>query len=409
MNINTEIALTHLLSRKKQTIVTTLGVTIGVAMFIFMNSLMIGVNQTFDNDVFKSTPHIRIYKKDEICKPLLKDKNNDTIVILTNPKIYNSTKNLVNPTRLVSEIKNRIDVVAITPSVNVKLYYNNGGSQVNGYASGVDILQANAMFNIRSTMVEGDLRNLVNTHNGILIGVGIADKLNVKLNDNISIASSTGTIRQMKVVGIFKTYNAGVDESKSFISLASAQQLLQQGPCYVTDIYVNVKDPAKSSEYVSLLKDITGYTVEDWQVANVMASTGGKVRSVMMLGISLGILLVASFGIYNIINMTISQKLNDIAILKATGFSGKDVVEIFAGEALLMGIAGTFFGFWLSVGIIKLLSFVYIGGDIGYLPIHFEPSITIKGIILGLLITLAAGLIPARKAANVDPVAIFRR
>jgi lipoprotein-releasing system permease protein len=409
MKVNPEIALTHLLARKRQSIVTTLGVTIGVAMFIFMNSLMVGVNKSFDNAVFKSTPQLRIYKEDEISKHLTKELQNGKVTIIINPKISNSTKKLVNPAQLVSEIKKRIDVVAITPTVTINLFYNNGKSQVNGVGSGVDILEANAMFNIQSTMVEGNLRDLLNNSNGILLGVRIAEKLNVKLDDNISITSSIGTIKLMKVVGFFKTYNTATDESKSYMNLEAAQELLQQGPGYVTDINVNIKDPTKSSKYVSALKDITGYAVEDWKVANVIASTGGKVRTIMIMGISFGILLVAAFGIYNIINMTISQKLNDIAILKATGFSGRDVIKIFTGEALIMGIIGTFFGFLFSIGIIYLLSLVYIGGDIGYLPIHFELSISTGGIVLGLLITLAAGYLPAHKAAKVDPISIFRR
>jgi lipoprotein-releasing system permease protein len=223
INVNPEIALTHLMARKKQTIVTTLGVTIGIAMYIFMNSLMVGVNQSFDKDVFKSTPHIRIYKEDEISKPLPGEMQNGNIAIIINPKISNGTKNLVNPAKLVSEIKKRIDVVAITPTVTVNLFYNNGKSQVHGVASGVDILEANAMFNIQSTMVEGNLRDLVNTYNGILIGVRMADKLNLKPGDNISITSSIGTIKLMKVVGVFKTFNAAADESKSYMNLAAAQ------------------------------------------------------------------------------------------------------------------------------------------------------------------------------------------
>ena len=60
------------------------------------------------------------------------------------------------------------------------------------------------MFDIQSTMVVGDLRTLLNTPNGIIIGVGIADKLNIKLNDNISVISSVGVIKLMKVVGFSK-------------------------------------------------------------------------------------------------------------------------------------------------------------------------------------------------------------
>ena len=129
----------------------------------------------------------------------------------------------------------------------------------------------------------------------------------------------------------------------------------------------------------------------------------------MMRSISAAILLVASFGIYNILNMTIMQKLNDIAILKATGFSGKNVIAIFVGEAFIMGSFGTLIGIMIASILVNLMGRVYIGGDIGYFPIRFEPSIIALGAIIGLIVTVIAGLIPARNAAKVDPIEIFRK
>ncbi len=107
--------------------------------------------------------------------------------------------------------------------------------------------------------------------------------------------------------------------------------------------------------------------------------------------------------------MTISQKLNEIAILKAMGFKGNDVTRIFVQQALVIGCIGATAGVLLASLLVKVLSGVYIGGDIGYFPIRFEPLIFLRGALIGLGITFFAGLIPARKAANVDPVSILRK
>jgi lipoprotein-releasing system permease protein len=213
----------------------------------------------------------------------------------------------------------------------------------------------------------------------------------------------------MKVVGFFKTSNSFTDKSKSYMNLATAQQLLEEGPNYVTDIYVKIKNPEEAAQYATVLSKLTGYNTEDWKAANELFVAGKKIRAVMFLFISWAILLVAAFGIYNILNMTVSQKLNDIAILKANGFSGPDVVKIFVMEAMVMGIIGTCIGFILSSIIIELLSRIYIGADIGYFPIHFELQVSLTGMAVGLLVTFFAGYIPARKASKVDPVEIFRK
>ena len=409
LNVNSEIALTHLLTRKKQTMIAALGVTVGIGIFIFMISLVVGFNRYSDESLFKAASHLRIYQDDILSKPLIAENKMGYTAVIVNPKIANVSNTLINPEKIISDLKKQEDIVTIAPQVSVNLFYNNGTSQINGVASGVNIVEANAMFDIQSTMLAGDVRNLLATPNGILIGVGIAKKLNLQLYDNINITSSIGVVKVMKVEGIFKTSNSNIDLTKSYISLAMSQQLLHQSSSYVTDILVNIKDPNKAPEYAKLLKNLTIYKVEDWQTANEQSMSNKKTRQVMFGSISLAILLVAAFGIYNIINMTIKEKLNDIAILKATGFSGKDVINIFFKESLIMGIIGTSIGLIMASGLIKFVSGIYIGGDREYFPIGFEPQIFLIGAILGVLITLGAGYIPAVGAAKIDPIEIFRR
>ncbi len=409
-SVNIEIALTHILTRKRQTIVASFGVTIGIAIYICLNTLIIGTNRYSDNAIFKTTPHVRVYKEDEISKPLSHDSLPDKRqYVIVNPKISNISKNLINPVKLLNDIKRQPEVTAAAPMVIANIFYNNGKSQLTGISWGINVVEANNMFDIESTMVGGDFKTLLSTPNGIILGVGIADKLNIKLNDNVSIISSVGVIKLMKVIGFFKSSNITTDKSKSYMNLAAAQQLLAQGPNYVTDIYVNIKDPEKAPVYAGFLATLTGYTTEDWKAANELFVAGKKIRGILFMVVSWAILLVAAFGIYNILNMTISQKLNDIAILKATGFLGKDVVNIFVFEAMVMGIIGTILGCLLAALIVDLLSHIYIGADIGNFPIQFEPSVSFTGMGVGLLVTFFAGYIPARKAAKVDPVAIFRK
>ncbi len=119
--------------------------------------------------------------------------------------------------------------------------------------------------------------------------------------------------------------------------------------------------------------------------------------------------MVAGFGIYNILNMTINQKINEIAILKAMGFQGKDVIRIFVRQALIIGMIGMFFGVLLCSLLVYLLSKVYVGGDIGYFPISFEPAMYLRGLLFGAVVTFFSGYFPAWKAAKVDPVSIFRK
>ncbi len=409
LKVNSDIASTHLLTRKKQTLIAALGVAVGTGIFIFMISLVVGFNRNADEGIFKSIPHIRIYQDDEISKPLLSEKDSEFLPIIINPKISNLSDNLINPEKIISDLKQQSDVVSVTQQVSANIFYNNGKSQLNGITSGVDIVEANSMFDIESTMMAGDIRDLKTTPNGIILGVEIAENLNIQINDYISVISSIGIVKILKVVGVFKTNNSEIDLTKSYINLPIAQQLLKQNASYVTDIYVNIIDPDQAPEYTRNFSTLTGYRAEDWQSANESIMASKKTRQVMMGSISFAILLVAAFGIYNIINMTIKEKLNDIAILKAIGFSGGDVLNIFIKETLIMGLIGTIMGLILATILVYFLSGVYIGGDIGYFPIQYEPQIYLMGTMIGIFLTLAAGYIPARNAARVDPIEIFRK
>ena len=408
LNVDLEIALTHILAKKKQTVIVSFAAAIGIAAFIFLNSLVLGFNRDSNEALFKSTPHIRIYVDDKISEPLLNDTANNNIAVISNPKIVNENKKLLNPNKILSEIKQIEDVTTATTWLNINVFYNNGSAEVNGSSSGVNINEANEMFDIQSSMVEGDLQNLISTPNGIILGVGIAENLSIKIDDNISVASPIGIVKVMKVVGLFKTSNSVVDKSKSYMNLSMAQQLMAEGPDYITDIYVNVKNSDKAASYLPMITERTGYNAEDWKAANQAAEASKKTRGVMMGSISIIVLLVAAFTIYNIVNMTVKQKLQDIAILKAQGFAGKSVVKIFISEALIIGMLGTIMGLFIGAVLIKVLSKVYIGGDRGYFPIDFEPKIMIMAILIGLFVAFIAGYIPARAAAKIDPVAIFR-
>ncbi len=409
-NVNSEIALTHLITRKRQIIMAAMGVTVGIGIFIFMNSLMKGFDRYSTESLFKTVPHLRIYREDAMSAPIAQvaDDSLQAAVIL-NPKITNKSKKIVNPQELMTRVKALPYVTAVTPDVAVNVFYNNGQAQVPGRVSGVDIKEEDAMFNLTASMLEGDIKAIATRQDGIALGEGIVKKLNVRVGDNITVSSAVGVAKNLKVIGIFKTGITSIDKTKAYVNIAMAQQLMRQGPSYITDIFVNVTDANKAKTYIDEIRSATGYDVEDWETANSSAMAANRIRRVMAFSISMSILLVAGFGIYNILNMTIMQKMNDIAILKAMGFSGWDVTKIFMMQALLIGVIGVMMGWGLGALIVTLLSKVYVGGDIGYFPIRFEPYYFGLATLFGLIVTSLAGFFPARKAANVDPVAIFRK
>lgn len=407
MDINSTIAKTYIFSNKKLTGVAVLGVLLGMSVYIFMNSLLVGFDKSSNQSIFRNTSHIRIYKDDELSKVLV--KNSDDRYLIINPKVVPVNTAIINPNAILDIILKQNNVTVAAPQVITNVFYNNGKTQLAGISLGIKPDEANLMYDIKSFMKEGNFEMLKTNPNGILIGSGISEKMNLSVNDNLNLTSSKGINKTFKIVGVFKTNNSNIDKSKSYINIVAAQQLLKENQSFVTDINVNVTDPELAEKVAQSLTKITGYKAEGWKEANSTIMATNKMRKMIITFVSYTILLVAGFGIYNILNMTVSQKINDIAILKAMGFSGKDVIKIFVTQAISIGVMGVIGGVIIALILISLLKKIYLGGDIGYFPIDYESNKFIQGIIVGLIITFFAGYLPAKKAANVDPVQILRK
>ena len=405
--VNLDIALTHIVTRKKQTTVTALGILIGVSIYLFMNSLSSGFSDFSRDNIFQNNAHIVIEKEDEMSQPLF--DTGDGVVLMKNPQITTASKKLNDPDALLSAIKSEPYITNALALVEFSATYRRGNTQLQGKGIGVNMLDYADMFETQEWMIAGSIEDLNENLNGIIIGSGIAEDLSLSVGQNITVSSVDGVYKVLRVVGIFSTGSSMLDKARSYVNTTTAQQFLKQGPSYVTTINANTIDPDQSLGYIEQLAQIIPYHVEDWTVINKDIITQDDTRQIMMTAISLAILVMAGFGIYNILSTTISQKIDDIAILKATGFNGRDVVRIFIAEALFLGVIGTLLGIVVGIILIGVMSFIYIGQPVGYFPITVEAGLVVRSTLLGLVLTLCAGYFPARKAANVDPVEIFRK
>ena len=411
LNVNTEIALTYLSSRKKQTLVASLGVMFGISMFIFMQSLMKGTNDYFEKMSFTNTPHIRIFNENKVADThmLTSFLADPSQKILANPKQLKQSQGLTNPYGIIDLLRKNPAVSGITPQVTGNVIYTSGGVEVTGNIAGVDIDEEDRMFDVQSNMVAGNLHDLNRVHNSILIGSGVAQKLSLHVGDNITVRSGNGNVVVMRIVGIFSTTVKAVDESKSYANIAEVQSLTGKDRSYVTEIKVNLKDYTKAAEVAPDMEKLTGYKAEDWVKANEQLKVAFKIRAVILNSVIGVILLVAGFGIYNILNMTIYEKMKEIAILKAQGFPGKAVTSIFMQQAIYIGLMGGVVGLAIGFTLTLMVSRVYLGnGPLKYLPMSFYVPHYIEALMFGVFTTIAAGYFPARKASRVDPVTIIR-
>lgn len=415
LKVNFRIAKTHLFAKKKQTAIASLGVTFGIAMFILMISVMTGVNQLLEATSLASTPHVRIYHDVGIQSQSILDEVNPqsdqwNVVHHTKPKA--ELLNLKNGLAIAQRIASDPAVMGVSPQLTSQVFYNFGTTQIPGSLAGVNIADEDRLYDIAGKMRSGSWNSLLTASDAIIMGSGLAQKLNVHSGDKVTITTPYGVTMILRVTGIFKIGIGAIDNVKSYAAISTVQKILNKDNRYITDIHIKFKDLNQAKFIAPQYARLYGYKAEDWETANATIVTSFVIRNIMTSIVVSTLLIVAGFGIYNIMSMTVVDKMKDIAILKATGFDSGDIVQIFLLQAVTIGIMGSLLGMGIGLTLTYAISQLpFDGGEflsIDRFPVNMAPEFYAFGLMFGIITTVLAGFFPSRKAARVDPVVILR-
>jgi lipoprotein-releasing system permease protein len=408
-----QVSISLLLARWKQTLVAAVGVTFSIAMFITLLGFMNGLNDLLDGLILNRTAHIRLYHDINVSKnqPIdLLSPNTSNFVNSIKPK--NQRLELYNSAQIMQAIKQDARVLGVAPKINAQVFYNVGTIDLTGVINGIDPDEENRLFMFSDYVTRGNYLDLKNIPNSIILGKGVADKMAANIGDVIQVTTSKGERLQLKVVGFFQSGLQDLDKVQSYCSISTTQKLLGVSSNYITDVQVKLKDilqaPAMAKEYQRYYET----DAIDIQQANSQFETGSSVRTIISYAVGVTLLIVAGFGIYNILNMMIYEKMDSIAIIKAIGFSGKDVNLIFIFIALSIGVFGGILGLLVGFGMSNIIDNIPFNTEslptVKTYPINYNPLFYIIGAIFSLATTYFAGYFPSKKASKIDPVIIIR-
>lgn len=410
------IAITHLLSKKRQTIVAMLGVTFGIAIFIFQAGLMSGFQSSFIDQTVNTSANIRIYNDIQEQQPSVLERfaigSAKQWFVVRNQKPKEQEQKIKNGLQIMHILEQHPEVLGVSPFIGSQTIFRLGLGQVAGRVAGVDIEKENAVFKVEDYIVSGDIRKLETINNGIILGDGLAGKLGAKMGDNMTITSPRGVTLEMKIVGIHRSGIVELDNSRAYISIRNAQKLLQVDGAYITDLNIKLRNIDKAEMLAAQFQQQFGYKAQDWKSANASIFSVFRIQNMVTYLIIASILIVSGFGIFNILMMIIYEKMPDIAILKATGFRDRDISKIFLTESLVIGILGGLLGLLVGFLLQKIVGSIRmdVRGFVAmeYLKFNTTPTFYAFAYLFGLIVTAMAGYFPARKAARVDAIDIIR-
>lgn len=409
------IARTHLLTRMKSTVTATLGVTFGIGAYITLVSFMTGLNDMLDSLILNQTPHVHLYNEiqpSEKQPVALYEKFDNALNITHSIKPRQSQRKIHNAIPMLDFLRSNEKVQGATPQLRAQVFYLSGSIELGGNLVGIDVMEETRLSNLEDYIVEGKPEDLKNTENGILLGAGLAKKMSLSQGDRVQVSTVRGDIFPLKIVGIYQSGIADIDNIQSYANLKTVQRILGESNNYITDINVKLKDINYAPVMAENLTKQFNVTATDINEANAQFETGSNIRNLITYAVSITLLIVAGFGIYNILNMLIYEKMKDIAILKATGFSGNDVQLIFMSQAMIIGITGGILGLIIGFVLSRLIDKVPFETEalptITTYPINYNIMYYVIGITFALISTFLAGYLPSNKAKKIDPVVIIR-
>lgn len=405
------LATRHLLARRRQSVVSLLGVVLGVSFFLSISSMMRGSELDIVRRLVDNAPHIVI--EDEFRRPAIQP------LALLYPGAALRIHHVVpqTETRGIRGFPRILDFLRRRPGVEASAVLT--GQGLVSFAGKDRALTLNGIVaaeyvrvsTIQRYMIQGELADLETNPNGIILGDELTRLMSLSPGDNVGIASPNGQVRTFKVIGLFHTGRSDVDTAHAFLSVKRVQSLLAR-PNRINTIVVRLANPDDALTEAARIERRVLFKAVSWQERSEDLMSALKIRRIIMYTVVGAVLVVAAFGIYNVISTVVLEKQRDIAILRAMGFEARDIRYLFLAQGALIGMAGNVVG--IGLGCLLMLGlgrihFRFPGStDTSYLAMDWSPVQFALAASVALAAAMLAAFLPARRASRVEPVDVLR-
>ncbi len=397
------------------TIVSIVGITLGVAALIGTVGIMTGFKEDVQAKILGTTAHI-----------------------LVNDRMKES---MVDYEEQVKKVAGVQEVLAATPFIFRQVLLTSPSGVQGIILRGIDPAREGTVTELAHNLVNGNLDDLSHSTKvvipekerepngpetamrpGIILGKELSMRLGAFPGDTLNVvspvgpvtgASMTPKIRQFVVVGIFQSGMYEYDSSLAYIELAEAQKFFNMGAT-VTGIEVKVADVFRAADVARSIEQQLGFAfwARDWMQMNRNLFSALKLEKTMMFLLLVLITIVASFNIVSTLTMIVTEKQREIAILKAMGATRKGIMRIFMLNGLIIGCSGAAIGVPLGYAFLWLIQTFWTFDPTVYyisrIPVHVLGSDVVLVAGSAILISFAATLYPSLQAAKLDPAAALR-
>jgi lipoprotein-releasing system permease protein len=260
-------------------------------------------------------------------------------------------------------------------------------------------------------MTHGSFKDLSKGGNQIIVGEDLLSKIGARIGDSLILSLGNKGSQPFKVVGTFRFGMKRTDEVTIYTRLVDAQTLART-PSKVSDITIRLLDTNQSLPFAQELASQSQELVQSWEQINESTLSVFKTQDIVRYSMTIAILVVAGFGIFNVLSMTVTQKRKEIAILRSIGYEPHEITELFLLQGTILGFIGGIIGLLIGFIICVLLSKIEVNPGraigMGNMLVSFEPRIYLIGFGTAFFSSAFSSFIPARSAGKMEPMDIMR-
>ena len=406
MPFELQVALRYLLAKRRQvfisviSLVSTLGVTVGVAALVISMALMTGLQGELQDKILGSSAHVFVFKP---------------------------TTGIDDYRAEVAKVRAIPGVIGAAPAVMGRAMISGSGAPGFVAVKGIDPELEPSVTDLAGSLHDGKLTDLVPASEddlpGIVLGKDLAGQVGAMVGDTVTLTTPHGSLtpmgvmprqRRFKVVGTFRLGLYDVDSTTGLVALEPGMRLA--GVDKVEHIEVKVADIYNAPQVADQMAVEFGadYATQDWTDINQQLYSALMLEKIGM-GIGIGlIVMVAALNIIASLILLVMEKTRDIAILKTMGASKRSIMLVFLLQGTIIGVIGTVLGAVAGTAIatiadhyrlISIPSDVY---QVSYLPFKVLPEDLVSVIIGAVVVCFVATLYPSRQAAKLDPAQALR-
>jgi lipoprotein-releasing system permease protein len=411
MSPNLRIAFRFLTAKKRAMMMSLSCIVLGVGLFIVSQATTTGFQDFFIATIIGNDGAILIQDRIQAVRTSMETEHGSGSVISTTQDNVKYQEGIEDPAELIAALERIPAVASISPLIRGSVDVASSVRTDTGRIFGIDVDQHLRVSNLGEKIVEGSAAEFKRQPFGAMIGRELATRLALRLNDYFQVSRAGSPPQRFKVCAIFETGISSVDRDKIFLGITDARSVLNK-PTGFSYFQLQLVEPERAPVEAARIRELLHYNAQPWQEREkswLSAFSALQISS----GITVSVFtLIAGLAMFNTLAMIVLEKTKDIAILRSMGYERADITRIFLWQAVIVLLIGAGLGCLFGAITTYVISQVPIQITGIFSTKHFivawDPWHYVEAVGTAVVMVMVASLIPARRAARLEPGDIVR-